>query len=270
MQADFVAAVSHEFRTPLTSLAHVSEMLAEGRLADDELRGRSYDVLVRDTDRLRRLVETLLDFGHFERGGAVRMERTDVRAFVREVLSEFAQRMESSGYIVDVTTPDDAVFVQLDRDAMRRALWNLLDNAVKYSPDDRIVSVTLTARSAVCIIVRDEGLGIPAHEQRAIFDKFFRGTESKARRIRGTGLGLALVRQIVGAHGGDVQVRSAVGQGSSFTITLPLAVVDGAAGECTEGSPFVPAGQPAFAKATTSRRAASREGVNVGQSPTRS
>ena len=241
LQADFVAAVSHEFRSPLTSLAHVSEMLAEGRLADDELRRRSYDVLVRDTDRLRRLVETLLDFGHFERGGPVRMERTDMRAFVREVLSEFAQRVESAGYIIDVTTPDDAVFARLDRDAMRRALWNLLDNAVKYSPDSRTVSFTLTARSSVSITVRDEGLGIPPHEQSAIFDKFVRGAESKARHIPGTGVGLALVRQIVGAHGGDVQVTSAPGQGSSFTITLPLAVVDGAAGECTEVSPFVPA-----------------------------
>ncbi len=106
---------------------------------------------------------------------------------------------------------------------MSRALWNLLDNAVKYSPESRAVHVELTREAGrASITVRDHGIGIPADEQRTIFDRFVRGTESKSRRIHGTGIGLAMVRQIVRAHGGEVDLVSEPGRGSSFTIRLPV------------------------------------------------
>ncbi|MBI3494194.1 MAG: HAMP domain-containing histidine kinase [Acidobacteria bacterium] len=222
LQAEFVAAVSHEFRSPLTSLSHIAELLATDRLASDDLRRKSYDVLVRDTDRLQRLVEGLLDFGRFDAGAAaLRLEDVDVSTLVRTTVADFRDRVAADGYAVELSGADAQVLARIDREAISRALWNLLDNAVKYSPECRTVWVALERQDErVSIVVRDQGLGIPINEQREIFDRFVRGAESTARRIRGTGIGLAMVRQIVRAHGGDVSVASEPGKGSTFTLAL--------------------------------------------------
>jgi signal transduction histidine kinase len=223
LQTDFVAAVSHEFRSPLTSLAHVSEMLAGDRIHDEDVKRQSYGVLVRDTDRLRRMVEMLLDFGRFEAGATLRLEAIDVGALVRETAEEFQAHVSADGYTIDANVPAEPMPLAADRECLSRAVWNLLDNAVKYSPDARTVWIEAASTpQAIAIRVSDRGLGVPAHEQREIFNRFVRGAESKARRIRGTGVGLALVQQIVHAHGGDVSVRSDVGIGSTFEISLPV------------------------------------------------
>jgi len=224
LQSDFVAAVSHEFRSPLTSLSHIAEMLAHDRFPSDDLRRRSYDVLIRDTDRLRRLVEGLLDFGRFEAGAAtLRLETVDVADLVRATVADFRERVAPEGYLVELADGGQSIDARVDREAISRALWNLLDNAVKYSPDCRTVWVELDRHpDRVAIVVRDQGLGIPVPEQREIFDRFVRGADSKARHIKGTGIGLAMVRQIVQAHGGHVALESAPGAGSAFTIVLPL------------------------------------------------
>jgi signal transduction histidine kinase len=222
LQSEFVAAVSHEFRSPLTSLSHIAELLTTDRLASEDLRRTSYDVLVRDTDRLRRLVEALLDFGRFDAGAAaLRLEDVDVAALVRITVAEFQDRVAPEGYSVELSGVTHPVPARADHEAIARALWNLLDNAVKYSPECRTVWVVLERQGdRVSIVVRDQGLGIPIREQREIFDRFVRGAESTARQIRGTGIGLAMVSQIVRAHGGDVSVASEPGKGSTFTLAL--------------------------------------------------
>ena len=223
LQSEFVAAVSHEFRSPLTSLSHIADLLATDRLSTVDQRRQSYEVLVRDTDRLRRLVEGLLDFGRFEaRKAALRLETLDVAGLVRAVVSDFQGHVASAGFTVELAGASPEMLIRADREAIERALWNLLDNAVKYSPDCRTVWVALERRhERVSIHVRDHGLGIPLHEQSEIFDRFVRGAEATARRIRGTGIGLAMVRQTVRAHGGEVRVASEPGQGSTFTTVLP-------------------------------------------------
>jgi signal transduction histidine kinase len=223
LQSEFVAAVSHEFRSPLTSLSHIAELLATDRLPSDDVRRKSYDVLVRDTDRLQRLVEDLLDFGRFDAGAAaLRLETLDVAGLVQTTVSDFREHVVREGYSVELSGADDEMPARADREAIARALWNLLDNAVKYSPECKTVWVTLELRDTqILIVVRDRGLGIPVHEQREIFDRFVRGAESTARRIRGTGIGLAIVRQIVRAHGGEIRVASEPGKGSTFTTVLP-------------------------------------------------
>lgn len=223
-QSDFVAAVSHEFRTPLTSLRQLAELLSSGRVASEERRGRYYEVMARESGRLHRLVEGLLDFGRMEAGALeFTLERVELGELVRSVVAEFEAVVAESGYRVDLTTAATATTVRADPEALGRAVWNLLDNAVKYSPDHKTVWVKVShADGNVAIAVRDEGVGIPAAQREAIFRKFIRGSAAGALGAKGTGIGLAMVKHIVEAHGAEVRVDSDVGRGSTFTIQLPV------------------------------------------------
>jgi signal transduction histidine kinase len=222
LQSDFVAAVSHEFRTPLTTLRQFTEMLREQPHLDQERRALCYDTQARATDRLTRLVESVLDFGRIEAGAQpYRFELQDGVALVRRVVDDFRGEPQASDWTI-AYSGDGAAPLTCDPDALARAVWNLLDNALKYSRPGTCIDVAVRARGgAVRIAVQDRGLGIAPHEQRAIFAKFQRGDEARLRGIRGTGLGLAMVHQIVRAHSGHVDVESAPGAGSTFTIVLP-------------------------------------------------
>lgn len=236
LQSEFVAAVSHEFRTPLTALRQFTDLLADGRVSDEADRQKYYEVLQRGNRRLTRLVENLLDFGRME-AGFYRFTRETVRArdVMTNVTAEFIGELGPRGYEVHVqwTSAQDP-FIEADEAALGRALWNLLDNAVKYSPECRTIWVDGgVANGTVTISVRDKGIGIAAPEHRTIFRKFVRGTLPGGTTIKGTGLGLALVDQIVRAHGGRVQIESVVGKGSTFSIVLPMQPLPAARGEAT-------------------------------------
>jgi two-component system sensor histidine kinase MtrB len=222
LQQAFVASVSHEFRSPLTSIAHVSDLLSKNRLVSDDQRRHAYEILVSDAARLRDMVENLLDFSRFDAGSvSLRCERVDVGRFVADLVADAQRRVAADGYTIDYTPPSGPLFADVDRAALGRAVWNLIENAVKYSPECRIVWVEVCRDAErVSIAVRDRGLGIPASEHEAVFRRFVRGAESESRHIRGTGIGLALVRQIVEAHGGEIQLSSAPGQGSRFVVML--------------------------------------------------
>ena len=229
LQSDFVAAVSHEFRSPLTTLRTITELLAQNRISDESRRQQSYVFLDHETNRLHRLVEDLLDFGRMESGRKqYRIEPHDAFELVRATVADFSEHAEAQGFSVeaDLVRPEgiSASTVRVDEEAFRRAVRNLLDNAVKYSPACRTVWVD----GAVCdhrvlISVRDQGMGINAEEKQAIFQKFVRGQAAKKAGIKGTGIGLSMVRQISEAMGGEIRVQSEVGVGSTFTLVLPLA-----------------------------------------------
>lgn len=223
LQGDFVSAVSHEFRTPLASLCHLSELLAEGRVPTDQRRQEYYYALRRESERLHRLVESILDFRRMEVGAReCRLEGLDAAALVRAVAEEFAQEVRDRGYAVEIQVEEFLPRLRADREALSRAIWNLLDNAVKYSPDCRTVRVQASCTDdRVAIRVRDHGLGIARSEQEQIFKKFFRASGAKAAGVRGTGLGLTMVRHIVAAYEGQLHVESRPGAGSTFTISLP-------------------------------------------------
>ena len=225
IQSDFIAAVSHEFRSPLTSMRQISELLASGRVASEDRRGTYYNLLTRESGRLHRLVESLLDFGRTEAGaGEYRRDPLDFARLVRETVAEFGREAAERGYTVELTGADAAVPVRGDGEALGRALWNLLDNAVKYSPDCRTVWVAVARDAAsVTLKVEDRGAGIPAAEQEAIFGKFVRGAAARTTGAKGTGLGLAMVRHIVHGHGGEIAVVSDHGSGSTFSVTIPVA-----------------------------------------------
>jgi signal transduction histidine kinase len=223
LQSDFVSAVSHEFRTPLTSMLHLTDSLDRGIVSDEDRRRQYYAALAHETTRLHRLVESLLNFGRMEAGAfEYRFEPVDLAALVGDVVAEFRKEFASSGHRFELRTDPNLPPLRVDREALSRALWNLLDNAVKYSPGRPAIWVDLTREGKrVAIRVRDRGPGIPVDEQKEIFNKFVRGSAARASSVKGTGVGLAMVRHTVRAHGGEVRVESRAGEGSTFTILLP-------------------------------------------------
>jgi signal transduction histidine kinase len=224
LQSEFVSAVSHEFRTPLTSLRQLSEMLSKGRIPAEDQRQKSYDILSRESERLQRLVESLLDFGRIEaRAFRYHFEHLDPAKLVNDLVAEFQEKAAAQGYCVERNLDGKFPCIHADREALGLALRNLLDNAVKYSPDCRTVWVDVAReRDRLAIRVRDRGIGIPASEQKDIFKRFVRGTGSKSVNVQGTGIGLAMARHIIEAHGGEIRLESEPGRGSTFTILLPL------------------------------------------------
>jgi signal transduction histidine kinase len=222
LQSDFVSTVSHEFRTPLASLRQASELLADGRVSTEERRQAYYEALRSETERLQRLVEDLLDFRRMDAGvQQYNRELLSIPDLVRDVALEFSGKVPDKHYRIEVSSEGDGK-IYGDRHALGRVVWNLLDNAVKYSPDVRIVRVeTALDGDHVAIRVHDRGIGIAPGEQDKIFKKFVRSSSTKIAGIKGTGLGLAMAQQIVAAHGGRITVASQVGVGSTFTVLLP-------------------------------------------------
>jgi signal transduction histidine kinase len=225
LQSDFVSAVSHEFRSPLTTLRTITELLAQNRITDEARRKQSYHFLDHETNRLHRLVEDLLDFGRMESGRKqYHLQTHDAFQLVRATVADFSEEAEAHGFRIETNLGSVAATVQADEEAFRRAVRNLLENAVKYSLECKTVWVDGVVNGHnVSISVRDEGMGIDPKEQREIFKKFVRGSAAKKAGIKGTGIGLSMVHQISRALGGEIHLQSKVGAGSTFTIVLPLA-----------------------------------------------
>lgn len=218
LQSDFVAAVSHEFRSPLTTVRQLSEMLEMGQVPNEERRRKYYSVLAGEAQRLQRLVEGLLRFGRMEAGAqSYRREPLEIGSVVRRAVEE----VESGGGRVDVED-GGAIHLNGDPEALAAAVRNLLENALKYSPADSRVEARWGRDGAAAVIsVRDHGPGIPADEQKTVFEKFVRGRRAVEASIKGTGVGLAMVKHIMAAHEGEVRLESRPGEGCTFTLRLP-------------------------------------------------
>lgn len=223
LQSDFVAAVSHEFRSPLTTVRQLSEMLEMGQVPSEERRARYYHVLTFEARRLQRLVETLLNFGRMEAGAErYRLEPVELSELAARVATEIENNPDSP-HRIHTAPSSPPIRVLADADALSLALRNLLDNALKYSPPGSPVTLQWQAENGCASIsVADEGPGIPAEEREAIFQKFVRGQNALQASVKGTGVGLAMVRHIMSALGGEVRLESEPGQGSTFTLSLPL------------------------------------------------
>jgi signal transduction histidine kinase/tetratricopeptide (TPR) repeat protein len=224
LKSDFVSAVSHEFRTPLATLHQLTENLAEGRVSNDKRRLAYYQAQLRATGRLTRLVERLLDFGRME-AGALRYqpETTQLAELIRKVVDEFEHISASTKHQIEMTVDPDLPLVRVDQEAISQAIWNLLDNAIKYSPGRSKVWIEVTKEDQyVAVRVRDEGSGIPLDEQKNLFRKFVRGSTADLGDVKGTGIGLTMVDYIVRGHKGQILVDSKPGRGSTFTILLRM------------------------------------------------
>jgi two-component system phosphate regulon sensor histidine kinase PhoR len=201
----------------------MAELFDEDRWPSEEHRRRGIEVLGRESARLRRLVESLLDFARMEAGAAhYRLEPLDPGDLVRSTVEGFRRQTASRRHEIQLAVAAELPQIEADGEALGRAVWNLLDNAVKYSPDAKAVETDVALREdRLAISVRDRGIGIAPEEQHQIFQKFVRGSQAKARGLKGTGIGLTMVRHIVRGHRGEIRLDSEPGRGSTFTILLP-------------------------------------------------
>lgn len=226
LKTDFVSLVSHELRTPLTSIRMFIEMLALGRVKDQQEMQTVLDLLSKETARLSGMIESVLDWSRIESGKKqYRKERMPAQTLVDAAVAAFqAQRINAPANLT-VTIPQPLGDVEIDRDALSGALLNLLQNAYKYSKEDdkRIELRALVDGDFVVLEVEDHGVGIPRAEQKRIFDRFYRVDTLLSRATEGSGLGLSIAQRIVQAHDGWISVDSAPGEGSTFRIHLPVA-----------------------------------------------
>jgi signal transduction histidine kinase len=223
LKSDFVSNVSHELRTPLSLIRLYAETLEMGRLTHPEKHQEYYCIIRKESERLTALINNILDFSRIEAGRKeYDFRETDMRELVHNTLDSYRYQIEQSGFTFEEKI-DDVPPMRVDREAMARSLLNLLNNALKYSQDRKFIGVNLYRdNGSVKLEVVDQGIGIPHQEQNKIFEKFYRVGDPLVHNTKGSGLGLSLVLHIVQAHGGDVSVDSAPGQGSKFTIVLPV------------------------------------------------
>jgi signal transduction histidine kinase len=218
--------VSHELKTPLTSIRMFSELLAEGRVSEPEKRRSYLQIITAETSRLTRLINNVLDFSRMERGEKkYQMRPFDIAGLARETVDTYRPHLESFGFKIEAKLPEVEIMVNGDRDALSQVLVNLLSNAEKYSNSAKSITVELEktgADSQIEMRILDRGPGVPRGCEERIFEQFYRAHDSLSSGIQGSGLGLTLARQIARAHGGDVVYRSREGGGSCFILSLPM------------------------------------------------
>ncbi|HYE04009.1 MAG TPA: HAMP domain-containing sensor histidine kinase [Planctomycetota bacterium] len=221
LRSDFVANTTHELKTPLALMRVYAEMLCLGYEKDGEERRRWHGIILRETRRLADLIEDVLHLAAVERGTRTyRRDRIDLATLAGEVLADYRPQLEATGFAIDEALAPAPVVG--DRDALAQALINLVSNAAKYSRDERFIAVTTRRDGASAVLeVADRGIGIAARDQQRIFEPFYRVESGLTRETRGVGIGLSVVKSMAEAHGGQVEVDSALGAGSRFRLVLP-------------------------------------------------
>lgn len=224
IKSDFVSSVSHEFKTPLTSIKALVERLQEGKVKDPGKMYHYFSVISQDAEKLTRLVKNILDFSKIEEGKKeYEFVETDVAHLVSQQVKAFQKEEIQKDIKIQTHIDTDIPLLSLDKDALSQALNNLLDNALKFSPAGKEISVRVRKEPEnVFIEIKDIGIGIPQEEMDKIFDKFYQGRSALKQSVKGTGLGLTLVKHTVEAHGGRISVKSKVGQGSTFSLMFPI------------------------------------------------
>jgi two-component system phosphate regulon sensor histidine kinase PhoR len=225
VRREFVANVSHELRTPLTSVRALAEALAGGAAQDREAGPRFLGRIIAEIDRLTLLVNDLLDLSAIESGSAkLEMEAVPLGEVIDEVVGRFRPMADRRRIVLHPNGAPAALRAWADRARITQAVANLVDNAVKYTPDGGTVTLAGEARDGmVAISVADTGIGIAPEHLPRIFERFYRVDRSRSRALGGTGLGLSIVKHIATSHGGDVEVNSIEGQGTRFSLLLPRA-----------------------------------------------
>lgn len=224
LKSDFIASVSHEFKTPLTSMGLILEQLMGSHNNTTDKTKEYYRVLRHDSEKLKRLVKNVLDFTKIEKGKReYTLAATDIPVLIRNEVESYTKENNTDDIRFELNIDDNIPSVLVDAEALSQAVHNLLDNAVKFSDKEKKVSVELIQKEGIIeIAVKDNGIGIPENEQKKVFEKFYRGKQAHSVSPTGTGLGLTLVKHIMKAHGGNVAVQSQPGKGSCISLILPI------------------------------------------------
>jgi signal transduction histidine kinase len=224
LKSDFVSNVSHELRTPLALIRLYAETLELGRITTQEKKHDYYSIIRKESERLTALINNILDFSRIEAGAKeYDFRETDIAELVRNTLDSYRFQIEQQGFALEEQIDAGVPRVRVDREAIARALVNLVNNALKYSDNEKFLGVRLYRDNAMLKLeVSDRGIGIERNEQARIFEKFYRTCDPLVHNTKGSGLGLSLVQHITRAHGGEVEVESTPGRGSKFTMKLPL------------------------------------------------
>jgi two-component system phosphate regulon sensor histidine kinase PhoR len=223
LKSEFVANVSHELKTPLALIRMFGEMLQSGRVATDEKRQQYLEIIVGESERLSALIENVLDFARVERGRqAYEFAPGDVGEAVVRAVNVYRHQAEREGVEVSVELEGDLQHPRVDARAVQLAVINLVDNALKYAAGSKVIQVRASrAASYIAVRVTDHGPGVAEEDRERIFERFVRGSAAGTRTVRGSGIGLALVKHIAESHGGRAWVERAVGGGATFVVLLP-------------------------------------------------
>ncbi|PIQ84775.1 MAG: PAS domain-containing sensor histidine kinase [Candidatus Omnitrophica bacterium CG11_big_fil_rev_8_21_14_0_20_63_9] len=225
LRREFVANVSHELKTPLTSIKGLVETLLNGALEDPANNRRFVTLIEEDAVRLNRLIDDLLDLSRIEsRALTLQLHPVPLRPLFEQVAATFQTQLQAGRVALTLSVPADLPPVKGDPERLRQIFINLIDNAIKFNKSAGQVEITATVEGAMArVAVRDTGSGIPTEDLPRVFERFYRVDKARSRALGGTGLGLAIVKHLVELHEGRVEAHSRPGQGSTFTVILPLA-----------------------------------------------
>lgn len=224
IKSDFVSNVSHELRTPLALISMFAETLEMGRVNSEEKKTEYYKIISQETNRLGRIVSSILNFSKMEAGKRkFEFIETDLNSILDKILNTYKFHLQNKGFKLVFEKDENIKSIYADEEALSEALINLIDNAMKYSGDIKEITIKTGSMNASAFVeIQDKGIGIAEEDQKKIFDKFYRVPTGLVHNIKGTGLGLTLVKQIVDNHKGSIEVKSKPEKGSTFILIFPV------------------------------------------------
>ncbi|HPN38523.1 MAG TPA: HAMP domain-containing sensor histidine kinase [Melioribacteraceae bacterium] len=224
MKTEFIANVSHELRTPLSLISMYAETLQLGRIKDESKKNEYINTIVKETSRLSKLVNSILNFSKAEAGKReFKLNEEELSDIVEETLDIYYKQLTQKGFTVNYTGADSFLPIFCDRESVKESLINILDNAVKYSGNSKTIDVTTEIDNNYCsVLIKDYGIGLTEEQQKKIFEKFYRVSSVEVHNTKGTGLGLSIVKQIMDYHKGLVTVNSKINEGSTFKLDFPI------------------------------------------------
>ena len=222
-QHNFIANVSHDFRSPLTSIKGYLEAILDGTIPQ-ELYHKYLHIVISETERLNKLTQGMLTLNSLDSKGYLTRTNFDINRTIKDTAATFEGTCSAKGITFDLTFADSIQMVYADLGKIQQVLYNLIDNAIKFSHEDSIIRIETTEKhNKVFVSVKDSGIGIPKDELKQIWERFYKSDLSRGRDKKGTGLGLSITREIIRSHGENINVISTEGVGSEFIFSLPVA-----------------------------------------------
>jgi len=228
MRRDFVANVSHELKTPLTSIKSYTETLMDGYVDDPEVQKQFLSVIDSEAERMTRLVRDLLQLSNFDSHSITfYKEYNDYIDLTKKCIKQLQMASSKKNISIKLLTTEKQLVGAFDLHRIEQVFINIISNAIKYTPEEGVIDIQLVRRDDVCVVrVKDNGIGIPADDLAHIFDRFYRVDKARTRNAGGTGLGLSIAKEIINGHEGHIEIESEFGKGTTVTISIPLDVIE--------------------------------------------